>query len=174
MHATVEQAIPDFDTYFNDHYQEMYFVALRVVHNHYSAEDVVQEAYLKAYKNYTYLTDASKRRAWLRTIVIRTAIDLYRKETKYPCLSLEEETEAGREHCYTGNSVEDQFERILEYEQVEQAINTLPKSLREVLQLKLIHDSKDKVIANELNISLAAVKTRLHRARKQLKEIYSA
>ncbi|MBM7540380.1 RNA polymerase sigma factor [Amphibacillus cookii] len=174
MYAVLDQqVIPDFDEYFHSHYNEMYYTAKRVVHQHFSAEDVVQEAYIKAYNNYAHLSDGSKRRAWLRTIVIRTAIDYLRKENKYVTLSIEQELEVGHDYCYTDNCVQNQFDLNLEFEEIKHAMQQLPPNLQAVLELKLRFDYKDEAIAERLNISHSAVKTRLHRARKQLRQVYN-
>ncbi|WP_440895135.1 RNA polymerase sigma factor [Amphibacillus sp. Q70] len=172
MQATLMESNLDFTDYYHQFYNEMYYVAKRIVHNHYSAEDVIQEAYIKAYKNYAHLTDHSKCRAWLRTIVIRTAIDYYRKQMKYEIVSVEESAEIGQLLICPDNNVQDQFAWHLKQEYIMDAIGTLPKSMQSVLKMKMQTDGKDQDIADQLNISLSAVKTRLHRARKLLKETY--
>lgn len=169
MYETIEEINLDFTNYYHEHYNEMYLVAMRVVHNHYSAEDVVQEAYIKAYNNYGHLIEKSKCRAWLRTIVIRTAIDYYRKHTRYETVSVEEGAEIGQLLQCPKNNVENQLYWHFEREEVFKKIETLPQSMQAVLKLKINTDGKDQDIADELNISLSAVKTRLHRARKLLK-----
>lgn len=172
MQATLMEPKLDFTDYYHQFYNEMYYVAKRIVYNHYSAEDVVQEAYIKAYKSYAHLTDRSKCRAWLRTIVIRTAIDYYRKQTKYEVVSVEEGAEMGQLLICPNHNVQDQFSWQLKQEYIIDAIETLPKSMQAVLKMKMQTDGKDQDIADQLNISLSAVKTRLHRARKLLKETY--
>ncbi|BAM46650.1 RNA polymerase sigma factor [Amphibacillus xylanus] len=169
MYETIEDIHVDFTNYYHEHYQEMYYVAKQIVHNHYSAEDVVQEAYIKAYRNYNHLIEKSKCRAWLRTIVIRTAIDYYRKQNRYDILSVEEGTEIGQVlHC-PNSSVQEKIYWQLEFEKVLAKIETLPKSMQSVLKIKMVTDENDQYIADQLDISLSAVKTRLHRARKLLK-----
>ncbi|SEN66787.1 RNA polymerase sigma-70 factor, ECF subfamily [Amphibacillus marinus] len=168
MEALQAQEQFDFNCYFKAYYQEMYYIAKRIVHNHYTAEDVIQEAYIKAYRNYVYLSDHAKGRAWLRTIVIRTAIDFYRKETKYSVASVEAQAEEGHECCVATKQVQDQFDYQVNIELIQQALLNLPIRLRQVIELKLTNDLSDAKIAEKLNISLSAVKTRLHRARKQL------
>ncbi|MBU5595105.1 RNA polymerase sigma factor [Amphibacillus sp. MSJ-3] len=169
MAETSEDKNGDFTEYYQAHYKEMYHVAKQIVHNHHSAEDVVQEAYIKAYKNYGYLIEKSKCRAWLRTIVIRTAIDDYRRQTKYEIVSVEEGAEIGYLLPCPKSSVEHQFDYYLMQEQIAEKVATLPQSMQAVLKIKISTDGKDQEIAQQLNISISAVKTRLHRARKLLK-----
>ena len=169
MYDTIETIDVDFTDYYHEHYNEMYYVAKRIVHSHYSAEDVVQEAYIKAYKNYGHLVEKSKCRAWLRTIVIRTAIDYYRKQTKYETVSVEEGAEMGQFLQCPKSCVENQLYWRFEQDQISGKIGTLPQSMQAVIKLKISTDGKDQEIADQLNISLSAVKTRLHRARKLLK-----
>lgn len=169
MYDTIEAIDVDFTDYYHEHYNEMYYVAKRIVHSHYNAEDVVQEAYIKAYKNYGYLVEKSKCRAWLRTIVIRTAIDYYRKQTRYETVSVEEGAEMGQFLQCPKSCVENQLYWRFEQAQISEKIGTLPQSMQAVIKLKISTDGKDQEIADQLNISLSAVKTRLHRARKLLK-----
>ncbi|GAA4071105.1 RNA polymerase sigma factor [Amphibacillus indicireducens] len=169
MYETSEAIDLDFTNYYHEHYNEMYLVAKRVVHSHYSAEDVVQEAYIKAYNNYGHLIEKSKCRAWLRTIVIRTAIDYYRKQSRYETVSVEEGAETGRLLQCPKNDVENELYWRFEQAGLFEKIETLPENMKAVLKLKIDTDGKDQDIADELNISLSAVKTRLHRARKLLK-----
>lgn len=169
MHETVEGTDSDFTDYYHQHYNEMYHVAKRIVRNHHSAEDVVQDAYIKAYKNYNHLIEKPKHRAWLRTIVIRTAIDYYRKQTKYKTLLIEEDRESGQTLCCPKSNVQTQLYWRVECNEVLEKIKTLPRKMQEVLKIKIDTDGKDQDIADQLGISLSAVKTRLHRARKQLK-----
>ncbi|BAM47786.1 RNA polymerase sigma factor [Amphibacillus xylanus] len=169
MHEVVENREADFTGYYQKHYNEMFYVANRIVHNHYSAEDIVQEAFIKAYKNYGHLIDQSKHRAWLRTIVIRTAIDYYRKQTRYETVSVEEGAEAGQLLRCPKDSIPTQLNWQFEKDGILEKIDTLPKGMQEVLKIKIATDGKDQEIADQLNISLSAVKTRLHRARKMLR-----
>ncbi|NMA90330.1 MAG: RNA polymerase sigma factor [Amphibacillus sp.] len=169
MHELIEDINVDFTDYYHEHYNEMYYVAKRIVNNHYSAEDVVQEAYIKAYNNYGHLIEKSKCRAWLRTIVIRTAIDYYRKHTRYKTVSVEEGAETGQILRCPKSCVENQLYWSFEQAQISGKIEALPQSMQAVLKMKISTDGKDQDIADQLNISLSSVKTRLHRARKQLK-----
>lgn len=156
-------------TDFYSYYQEMYFVAKRVVYDHYLAEDVVQEAMIKAYRYQKHLSDRTKLRAWLRTIVIRTAIDIYRKEKKITKLSVEEQLEHGLELIKTDDLVCQSIELMSLCEELTVKVQGLPEKLRHVILLKAEEDLTDQMIADRLDISLSAVKTRLHRARKQLR-----
>ena len=169
MHELIEDINIDFADYYHEHYNEMYYVAKRIVHNHYNAEDVVQEAYIKAYNNYVHLIEKSKCRAWLRTIVIRTAIDYYRKHTKYETVSIEEGAETGQLLRCPKSCVENQLYWRFECEKMIDSITKLPKNMQDVLLIKIDTDESDQEIADRLNISLSALKTRLHRARKILK-----
>lgn len=160
------------DEYFVIYYREMYFVAKQIVRDHYFAEDVVQESFVKAYKCQEMLQDIRKVRAWLRTIVTRTAIDFLRKISKCSYTSLEqmyEESQQAPEHT---NSVEQQSELHFQYKEIHACVKQLPTNLQEVINLKLTNDCSDAEIARQLQISLSAVKTRLHRARKKLKHMY--
>src|SRR5699024_9503651 len=100
---------------------------------------------------------------------IRTAIDYYRKQTRYETVSVEEGAETGQFLQCPKSCVENQLYWRFEQAQISEKIGTLPQSMQAVIKLKISTDGKDQEIADQLNISLSAVKTRLHRARKLLK-----
>lgn len=170
MQLLMEDQINQVEDYYAIYYQEMYYVAKRIIREHYLAEDIVQESFLKAFKCQDMIIDHSKLRAWLRTIVTRTAIDYLRKESKFAFCSIDQT----RDECVhiTGveNSVEEQISWKLCYLELKNLIGELPETLQEVIQLKLIGDCSDAEISRKLNITISAVKTRLHRARKRLKQ----
>lgn len=153
------------------YYQEMVYVAKRVVYDYQKAEDVVQEALLKAMRSYQHLKEQDKVKAWFRTIVIRTAIDTYRKEKKKELVSFDVLTEQGIELCYCDDTVEKSVTFQCMYQEVHNLLDDLSPKLKEVITLKYEDDLSDQQIADTLGISLSAAKTRIHRARKQLTEL---
>ena len=139
-------------------------VALGVLRNRADAEDVAQEAFLKAYRNFHRLRDRERFRAWLARITWRLALDRQRAAGRrerrelaspgpVPAPTAEELT-ASRE-----------FERHLE-----RAMDELPEKLRLVLILAVVEEHNLREVAGLLGLPEGTVKSRLHLARKQLVE----
>ncbi|WP_182199911.1 RNA polymerase sigma factor [Paraliobacillus salinarum] len=161
-----------FDACFQIYYQEMLAIATRITRDSYLAEDVVQESFIKAYSHQHNIEDKSKWKAWLKTIVKRTAIDMLRKQQKIQMIPADDWTQNSclLEHK-SCSFVEEAIEKNFEYEQITKAIEALNSNLRDVMYLKWNFDLSDKEIAKKLMISISAVKTRLYRARFKLREV---
>jgi len=127
------------------------------------AEDIVQEAFLRAWRSRESLKDPSASRAWLLTIVRREHARLYERK-RLELVSLEE----GIEHECTARPEQPDDE----LSGLRQAILLLPLEYREPLVMQVLGGFTAQEIAAELAISTAAALTRLFRARNKLREIY--
>ncbi len=139
-------------------------VALGVVRNREDAEDVAQEAIVKAYRNFHRLRDRERFRAWLVRIAWRLALDRRRSAAR------REHREQVASEAATAPTVEDvaasrEFERHLHRE-----IDALPEKLRIVLLLAAIQGHDAREVARLLDLPEGTVKSRLHGARKRLAE----
>jgi RNA polymerase sigma-70 factor (ECF subfamily) len=142
-----------------------YRVALGVLHSPADAEDVAQEAFVRAYHHFEELREHEHFRGWLVRCTWRLAIDRYRSaarrerreqialETAPPPVSVEESA-AGRE-----------FQRRLNA-----ALDALPEELRRVVVLAAIEGYDMRETAGLLDVPEGTVRSRLHRARKLLAE----
>ncbi|WP_264188448.1 RNA polymerase sigma factor [Halobacillus litoralis] len=152
------------------HYQRVYYTALKVIKDPCSAEDILQETFIKAYNKLDGVREEEKAGSWLCTIAHRKAIDLLRKEKKAILVSLEHLPPAKAKKDGSGSDVE----RLCEYrhmeEDIKRRVSTLSPKLRVVFQLSYDKNMVEKEIAHELRISQAAVKSRLHRARRVMKK----
>ncbi|MDC3414521.1 RNA polymerase sigma factor [Aquibacillus sp. 3ASR75-11] len=159
---------------FNDIYEKFYHrvfcTSMNVIRNRHLAEDVVQETFMKAYKNIDKLNDNSKIGAWLSTIASRTAIDMLRREKRRPCLPLEEITFSMDEDLLPLCTVESEIELLSMKEEMNEKMLQLSPKLQTVFSLKFISQLTDDEIANQLNITTSTVKTRIFRARKIVKD----
>lgn len=166
----IQETALDIKDVFN-YYHEMVYIAKRIVYDYQKAEDVVQDALIKAMRSYQHLKEPDKLKAWFRTIVIRTAIDLKRREKKKEMLSFDALLEQGIEHYYCDDSVEQSVNFHYTCREVQSLMDQLSPKLRQVISLKYVEDYSDQQIADALGISLSAAKTRIHRARKQLLDL---
>jgi RNA polymerase sigma factor (sigma-70 family) len=143
----------------------MYNTTLRIVGDSDDAEDVMQEAFLKAFEKLDTYRGAVSFGAWLKRIVINKALDFLR--VKKEQLSLEDAGEVGEmvdEPVDTGE---------VEYraEEIKKAIYDLPEGYRVVLSLILLEGYDHEEVSGILNISNATSRTQYHRAKKRLIEL---
>ncbi|MBM4762759.1 RNA polymerase sigma factor [Bacillus sp. B15-48] len=162
----------DFEILFMEHTSRLTFIAYSITKDWYTSEDVVQEAFIKAYKNIDTIENIDKLGAWLSSITVRTAIDFLRAEKRRCSMSAEmsyiEQLQFKQDVMV---SPEEEVEFILFKEQLSESVQQLPLSYQQVLILKLQYGLKEAEIADELQLKSTTVKTRLHRARKQLRHI---
>ncbi|MEH7107894.1 MULTISPECIES: RNA polymerase sigma factor [Bacillaceae] len=161
---------PDFDELYSIYAKQMYYIALKYTREHYSAEDIVQEAFIKAYKKLDTVDDPQKLGGWLSVITARTAIDFLRFEKRRDWLLVDSammEPILGPDTL--GISTEETVCIRLLQEEIGCSLGKLSSEFQEVLILKVQYGLKEHEIASLLNVKSATVKTRLYRARKQLK-----
>jgi RNA polymerase sigma-70 factor, ECF subfamily len=124
------------------------------------AEDIVQEALLRAWRSRESLKDASSARAWLLTIVRREHARLYERK-RLELVNLDEEIE--HPSFAVGDDCDLQTLRA--------AILKLPMEYREPLIMQVLGGFSTEEIARELSLSATAVLTRLFRARNRLRTL---
>lgn len=146
----------------------VYAVARRIVGSPEEADDVTQDTLLTAYRNRNAFRGESRYRTWLYRIAFTTALGhLRRRGRSKESLAANEEGLA-YQIADGGPSAED---RLVEAEQaalVRDAVAGLAPPYRNVLLARI--DATEPVVAEQLGISVANVKVRAHRARKQLRE----
>ncbi|HUG69693.1 MAG TPA: sigma-70 family RNA polymerase sigma factor [Pirellulaceae bacterium] len=133
------------------------------------AEDVVQEAFVQAYLKLAKFQRNSQFYTWLYRIAFNTAIS--RKRRKRVEASVDKHREdTGLEPVDTGDAPGDQMIREEQAAQVHQALATLSEEHRSILVLREMDGCDYEQIAEILDINVGTVRSRLHRARMQLKE----
>jgi RNA polymerase sigma-70 factor (ECF subfamily) len=148
-----------------------YALAYRLVGNEHDARDVVQDAYLRAYKGLRRFRGEAGFATWLHRITVNCAASLIERRAKASCDRLDEFSEsaeliefrAERDPESAASTADDRSRLV-------QALSELPDELRLVVVLRDVYDLPHKEIARELGISQSAAKVRLHRARKRLSE----
>lgn len=150
-------------------YDRVYRTAYYIVRDVHLAQDVLQESFIKAFRNLHNLEDGAQLEPWLMTIVRNTAIDFLRKKYKRNEMSFDNVILENSEHR---DSVEDIVDRKLMIEDMRDTIKEMKSEYQEVLQLKYQRGLHDKEIAACLDVSLGTVKSRLFRARNKLRELF--
>src|ERR1700758_1744279 len=155
--------------------QQLYRTALALVKNEAEAEDVVQDAVLKAYRKLAGFRGDAKFSTWLIAITLNEARTRLREEKRAALDSLENRIEI--EGDYTPAALTDWREvpsDALERKEIcaliQQAIAELPDTFREVVMLRDMEELSVQETAQALGISISLVKVRLHRARLLLQK----
>jgi len=155
------------------HKDKVFQIAFRMLGNRHEAEDIAQEAFLRAYVNiHTY--DINKKfSTWLYRIATNLTIDRIRK--KKPDFHLDAEV-AGAEGLTLYSKIaskealpEEQIESLELQETIQEVILKLPEKYRSVIVLKYIEELSLKEISEILDLPIGTVKTRIHRGREALR-----
>ena len=159
-----------------DNYKNMvYNLAYRMSNNPHEAEDISQEAFLRAYQSLARFNPSYKFSTWLYQITLNIIKDRFKKkELDYVSLDTPVETDDSEFYPQPADSTNNPEQIMAQKENaraVQQAINSLPLKYREVLVLRPLQDLSYIEIVNILKIPQGTVKIRLYRAREQLRKI---
>ena len=153
--------------------RRLYSTIFSIIKNREDAEDVLQDAFLQAYLALRNFQGRSSVYSWLTRIAINSALMLLRKRRNHPevYFDLSSEPDGDVPHlepkdpCLNPEQVCDQLQRCAN---IHREIERLQANLREPLQTRMTHGSSLGAIAKSLDITEAAVKARLYRARTRL------
>jgi len=146
-----------------EHATFVYRVAYSVLRDSHDAEDVVQETFIRVLKNVPKLPSIRDQRAWLARVAWRLAL------TRWSRAKTKRRHEVDR-FDRTDVAVLSSFESDAAVATIEKLTASLPEHLRHPLMLSAIEEMSAKEVAQILNISEPTVRTRIHRARKLLRE----
>jgi len=153
-------------------------VARRIVDSEEDARDVVQDAFLNAFKSLDRFEGNAKLSTWLHRIVVNAALMKLRTRKRKPEQSIETLLPAYMEdghHEERFKSWDEPVDKLMERaenrEIVRKQIDALPESYRTVLVLRDIEGLDTEETANVLGLSVNATKIRLHRARQALRTL---
>jgi len=168
---TLRPTHSDFERQMLPHLDGAYRLALWLVRDPASAQDVVQDSYLKAHAAWGRYQSGNAR-AWLFTIVRRQAYDWLRRERGREVIDVDDEAAWAPEDAVKLRD-EDTPEKMLIAAQTAQrlraALMALPTPFREVIMLKDIEDMPYKAIALILDVPIGTVMSRLARGRDMLR-----
>lgn len=154
---------------------QLYSAALRMTRNPQDAEDLVQEAYTKAYSAFHQYKPGTNLKAWLYRILTNTYINIYRKRQRQPQQANTEQVEdwqmaQAAEHTSTGlRSAEAEALDHLPDSDIKDALQQIPEEFRLAVYFSDVEGFAYKEIAQILDIPIGTVMSRLHRGRKLLR-----
>jgi RNA polymerase sigma-70 factor (ECF subfamily) len=139
-------------------------VAYSVLRNREDAEEAAQEAFARAYRNFSKLRDRGRFRAWLVRITWRLAIDKQRSSKRRFLREQIHVQRSEKEPCIDSPISHELARRVW------QAIDGLPEKLRSVTILAGIEEYNTREVAKLLGLPEGTVKSRLHEARQRLRK----
>jgi len=153
----------------------LYSTAVRMTANRSDAEDLVQETYLRAFRSYGTFRPGTNLRAWMFRILANAHINRYQAKARRP-----EETalDAIEDHTLhrritvgevSWRSAEDEMIELLAESEIVTAVEGLPAAYRQTVMLADVQGWSYKEIAENLNVPIGTVMSRLHRGRRALR-----
>ena len=149
-------------------YDDTYMLAYRLTGNEEDARDVVQEAYLRAFRGMRQFRGDAQFSTWMYRITANCASTHVGRRRRHQHDQLDADALVADTRADTDPQA--QADAAVTRAQLEAALAQLPPRLRAVVVLRDVYDLPHEAIATELGISATAAKVRLHRARRRLRE----
>lgn len=156
---------------------QLYSAAMRMARNPSDAEDLVQEAYTKAFSAFHQYKPGTNLKAWLYRILTNTYINLYRKRQREPLQSNSdtiEDWQLARAESHTSTGLRSAEAEALDHlpdSDVKSALQSIPEEFRLAVYFADVEGFAYKEISDIMNTPIGTVMSRLHRGRKMLRDL---
>ena len=157
-----------FDALFTRHRDTIYAMLLKFTGNSDDVEDLMQEAFMKAYLKIGLYDPKYDFGAWIYTIARNTFVDFNRSRKSNALNPQNLPLESGNSSQVSAPTPEDYIINAQQQTQIERYIAMLPKDYRRLFELRFIDEYSYEEIAEKLEMKLGTVKTRIFRVRNMM------
>jgi RNA polymerase sigma-70 factor, ECF subfamily len=165
---------------------KLYRLAMRYVRNESDAQEILQNAYLSAWRSLPTFEGRSKFGCWMHRITVNTSLMLLRARNRHQEIAIRDvepvelndaigrATQQSTTHANWLHHPDEELQSAELRRRIELAVNALPSTLRAIFLMRDVGELSTEDAAGRLGVTVPAAKTRLHRARKVLRESLSA
>jgi RNA polymerase sigma-70 factor (ECF subfamily) len=158
-----------FEQLMRRHNQQVYRAVRAILRDEYESEDVMQDAYVRAYEHLGGFEGRSKFSTWLTRIALHEALARARRHRRFDSIDDIETMPGSFARSREQHTSDVEVQRL-----IERAVGTLPEHFRSAFVLRAVQGMSGAEVAQCLDLPEATVKTRLVRARARLKELLVA
>jgi RNA polymerase sigma-70 factor (ECF subfamily) len=166
-----EQTEEAFRVLFDLFHDRLYRIAYYMTKDPHLSQDVVQETFLKAFRNMDNVKDGKIMGSWLAVIATNTAIDLLRDRKRRNEVSVGSEIDTIDEQQPHRLFIAEEAELTFELERVRQGLNEISPEHRQALILRYEAGLSYLEMAEMLDVTEGTIKSRIHRAKERLRSI---
>lgn len=168
-----------FESLVSQHLDGLYGTALRLTRNRTTAEDLIQDTFLKAWRSFRTFQEGTNARAWLYKILMNAYIDSYRRAARAP--EMVDQEDVGDFYLYAKAQDSEELKRAGDPEEillskimdadVKEALEQVSEPFRAAVILADLQDFTYREIADILDIPIGTVMSRLYRGRRRLQQL---
>lgn len=160
----------EFEQLLKPYIEHLYRIAFRFCNDRDNAEDLVQDVLIKLYTGKTNLLEIEDLRPWLARVLYNQFVDNKRRSARSPVQSIEDMPDQSEPAAGANTRPDQVLEKVQKLEKLQQAFGRLSEEHRIVTTLHDVEGYSLKDMQGILDLPMGTLKSRLHRARAQLKE----